>query len=269
MIKNLEMTNKRNYIIAGNWKMNLNLKEAESFIDNYKIREGSVSNQIEKWIFPSFVNLYPIKHLLQNSSLNIGAQNCHADDSGAFTGEVSMDMLSQIGIAGVIIGHSERRSLFKEDHEFLKRKIDKALKHGAKAFFCVGETEKERDDNDQTAVVKKQLQDSLFHLSEEQLEHIVIAYEPVWAIGTGKTASPEQADEMHHYIRSQISEHYSEKSANQMPILYGGSVKPENAESLLSQDNIDGALIGGASLVADKFYSIIETAHSLYEVSGS
>jgi len=249
--------------------MNLNLKEAESFIDNYMVREGSVSNEIEKWIFPSFVNLYPIKHRLQNSSLNIGAQNCHSDKSGAYTGEVSMDMLSQIGVTGVIIGHSERRSLYNEDHEFLKQKVDIALDYGAKVFFCVGETEEERENNNQAEVVKKQLQDSLFHLPEEQLEHIVIAYEPVWAIGTGKTASPEQADEMHHFIRSQIKEHYSEKSASEMPILYGGSVKPENADDLLSKDNIDGALIGGASLVADKFYSIIESAQKIHEISGS
>ena len=246
----------RRKIAAGNWKMNLNFAEARdlcSSLNNSKIPKGT-----EVILATPTPYLYVLNAITEkNKSINIAAQNLHTKDKGAYTGETSHQMLTSIGVRYVLVGHSERRQYNKESNAELKAKLDIALKNGISVIFCCGEPLAIRKKKTQKSYVAKQLKESLFHLSEDQLDKVIIAYEPIWAIGTGVTASPAQAQEMHKSIRALVKSNYSTKAAKKMPILYGGSVKPANAKDLFSKADVDGGLVGGASLDATSFGAII------------
>jgi triosephosphate isomerase len=209
-------------------------------------------------VAPTFPNLYPVFEIVKDSKVKLSAQNAHFEESGAFTGEVSVEMLQSVGVDTVIIGHSERRSIFGESHELLAKKSSKVVKSGLQLMFCFGEVLEDRKADKHFDVVKTQLEESVFHLTAEEFEHVVLAYEPVWAIGTGETASPEQAQEMHAFIRKLLAGKYGNETAENTSILYGGSVKPNNAKEIFSNPDVDGGLIGGASLKADDFVSIVK-----------
>lgn len=211
----------------------------------------------EVMIAPTFVNLAASVSQLSESNIEVVAQNMHYADNGAFTGEISADMLLDVGVKTVILGHSERRAYFGEDDALLAKKVDQAISKSLRVIFCFGEELEDRKGGNHFDVVESQLKNALFHLSPESWKHIVLAYEPVWAIGTGETASPEQAQEMHAFIRKIVGEKYSESLAQGVSVLYGGSVKPNNAAEIFSKPDVDGGLIGGASLVADDFAAII------------
>lgn len=247
----------RKKIIAGNWKMNLLQKEALDLAKAIGVHAQASDNKIV--IFPP--SLY-LNELVQNNAtpLTIGSQNAHFLNSGAFTGEVSMTQLQSIGINTLLIGHSERRDLFHEDHSFLRHKVTKAIELGFSIYFCCGEHLVDREKQIHFDTIKSQLDESLLHLTAAEFQQVVIAYEPVWAIGTGVTASKDQAEEMHSYIRSLLKTTYGSDIAEATHILYGGSCKPENAEELFSQPNIDGGLIGGASLNISDFIAIVNYA---------
>lgn len=247
----------RKNIVAGNWKMNKTLDESLALTKDLleKIPQDS---DVEIIIGPTFPNLYPVYEHIKSSLIGLAAQNAHFADGGAFTGEVTTEMLKSVGVETVIIGHSERRAIFGEDHELLAQKSTKVVQSGMQLMFCFGEVLEDRKDEKHFDVVKKQLEDSVFHLTEDDFKQVVLAYEPVWAIGTGETASPEQAQEMHKFIRSLLTEKYSEETAENTSILYGGSVKPNNAKEIFSKPDVDGGLIGGAALKADDFVAIIE-----------
>ncbi len=251
----------RTKIVAGNWKMNKTLPEAKELIDQL-LQVVKPENQVEVIIAPSFVNLPMAVEKTKQSDIRISAQNMHFEDSGAFTGEVSADMLQAIGVNTVILGHSERRAYFNETDEVLQKKAQKAYEKGMTNIFCVGEQLADRQAGKHFEVVKDQLQNALFELPMQAYKNIVIAYEPVWAIGTGETASPEQAQEMHQFIRSVLAKKYGQDLANHVRILYGGSVKPGNAKEIFSKPDVDGGLIGGASLKANDFNAIVEAAKS-------
>jgi triosephosphate isomerase (TIM) len=245
----------RKRIIAGNWKMNLMPEDAIQLakaINNIKL---DVNEQIA--VFPSSIYLVSIKNTV-DSSVRVGAQNAYYENSGAFTGEVSLSQLRAIGIDTIIIGHSERRDIFGETHDLLHQKVNAAAALDMTIFFCCGEQLADREQGNHFSVVEKQLADSLFQLDPEQMKNVVIAYEPVWAIGTGVTATSEQAEEMHAHIRSLLSTKYGDAVAQSTSILYGGSCKPSNAGELFSQPNIDGGLIGGAALTYEDFKGIIK-----------
>lgn len=247
----------RKKIVAGNWKMNLNFEEAHTLHQsiNKELTEKGSNCEVYHFVPAIYLN-----SLIKNTdSVIVGAQNGYPDKNGAFTGEVSMHQLSSIGTKAVLVGHSERRQLFNESDAFLKNKVDAALAEDIKIFFCCGESLAQREAGDHNTAVIEQLKQSLFHLSAQDFEKLVIAYEPIWAIGTGKTATPEQANEMHQNIRSAIAESYSKELAENTSILYGGSCKPSNADELLTQSDIDGGLIGGASLKTEDFMAIIST----------
>lgn len=210
-------------------------------------------------IFPPFTYLQKISELVSDSPIKIGAQNCSEHEKGAFTGEVSASMLQSIGVNYCIIGHSERREYFSESNEQLLLKAKSCLLNDITPIFCCGEKLEERENNKHFEVIKNQISNVLFHLNENDFQKIIIAYEPVWAIGTGKTATAEQAQEIHFFIRSLIGKKYSNETANKTSILYGGSCKPSNAKELFAQPDIDGGLIGGASLIADDFIQIAES----------
>ncbi len=246
----------RKHIVAGNWKMNKTLKESQELTQELLDKIPHNSN-VEIIIAPTYPNLYPVFEQVHSSSIGLASQNAHFAHSGAFTGEVSTEMLKSVGVKTVIIGHSERRSIFGESHELLAEKSSKVVQSDMQLMFCIGEVLEDRKAGKHFDVVKKQLEDSVFQLSAEDFKQVVLAYEPVWAIGTGETASPEQAQEMHAYIRSLLAEKYSDETAENTSILYGGSVKPNNAKEIFSQPDVDGGLIGGASLKADDFVSII------------
>ena len=245
----------RQKIIAGNWKMNLTLAEAVKLATDIKTDDASYKHQVI--LCPAFPYLSVLQDALKGSKIKLGAQNCADRENGAFTGEVSSPMLASMSVPYVIIGHSERRIYYHESHETLKEKMDLALRYGLMPIFCCGETKDIRLDEKHEAYVNKQLEESLFHLSDDDIEKVVIAYEPVWAIGTGLNASPQQAQDMHHFIREKVSARYGTGIAERITILYGGSVKPDNASELFSQPDLDGGLIGGASLKADDFKKII------------
>jgi triosephosphate isomerase len=252
-------------IVAGNWKMNKNYNEGLELISEalYMVKD-ELHKEVKTIFCPPFIHLSSMAKLVNaENNCFIGAQNCHQEKSGAYTGEISCDMIRSVGASYVIIGHSERRAYFHEDEKLLARKVDAALAHDLSPIFCIGELLEERETNTQFDVVKKQIVESLFHLSAEQFQQLVLAYEPVWAIGTGKTASPEQAQEMHAYIRSVIAEKYGDVVAESTSILYGGSCNPGNAFSLFSQKDIDGGLIGGASLKSRDFIDIVITYNSI------
>lgn len=248
------------FLIAGNWKMNKLYDEAIALVDG--ILNYNAHPNVEKLIFPPYLYLNELRRHIDNQSLSIGAQNCYYENNGAFTGEVSADMLNKIGMDYCIIGHSERRTIFGEDDVLINNKVKSCFDNNIKPVLCIGETLKEREDELTFNVIEKQLKLGLKDIPLEKLSELVIAYEPVWAIGTGVSASPEQAGEAHNYIRKFLVNKYG-NVGNEIFLLYGGSMKPENAESLLNLENINGGLIGGASLDADKFNKIVEIALSI------
>lgn len=248
---------KREIHIVGNWKMNQTLKEISDFF--VEMSKMKMELKCQAWIAPQFIHIPILKEIaFTTGMMKIGAQNCAQVDSGAFTGEVSPAALADLGADFVIIGHSERRSLYHEDDELLNKKVLLALKHGLKVIYCVGETLAQREANETFAVIENQLAIGLKNIDEKFAANLMIAYEPVWAIGTGKTATAEQAEEVHAFIRTKLQSRNEE-----MVILYGGSVKPENIDSLLMKPNIDGALVGGASLKASDFKALCTSASSV------
>ena len=249
----------RRKVIAGNWKMNNDLSQSQNLVSSVLNGLQSKPN-CDVIICPSFTSLSEISNLVKNTSIKLGAQNMHFEDSGAFTGEVSASMLKSVGCEYVILGHSERRNIFGESDEMINKKILKALEAGLKPVFCVGELLEQREAGTTKDVVKKQVESGLKDVHPSKINDIIIAYEPVWAIGTGKTATSAQAQEVHEFIRSLVEKLFSSEAAGKIIIQYGGSVKPENSGELLSQKDIDGALVGGACLKADSFLSIIASA---------
>ncbi len=246
----------RSKIVAGNWKMNKNLAETEALLT--ELAAKLPDTQAEVMVAPTYVNLTAAVRALDSSIIEVIAQNMHFAENGAYTGEISADMLLDIDIDTVIIGHSERRALFGETDEILAKKVKTALEKNMRVMFCFGEELDDRKSENHFKVVESQLKNALFSLDASAWTNIILAYEPVWAIGTGETASPEQAQEMHAFIRKTITEAYNVSIANKVSILYGGSVKPANAEEIFSKPDVDGGLIGGASLVADDFVAIIK-----------
>ncbi len=249
----------RKHIVAGNWKMNKSFSEADELIDDLmsKLEEVTLPRDEQVIICPPFTFLEMASDYANDSYFMVGAQNVADHESGAYTGEVSAEMLASCEIDYCIVGHSERRAYYGETDATVAAKVDLLLKHELKPIVCVGEVLEEREAGRQFDVVKTQVEGGLFHLDAEQIKNIVIAYEPVWAIGTGKTATPEQAQEMHAHIRSLLAGKWGKKVADEISILYGGSCKPSNAKELFACPDIDGGLIGGASLKADDFVGII------------
>lgn len=245
----------RKHIVAGNWKMNNDLAQTETLITQLKMQNNPTD--VEVMIAPSFTNLWQAFNSLKDDSIEVIAQNMHFAESGAYTGEVSAPMLLSLGIKTVILGHSERRAYFNETDEMLAKKVDTALKNELRIIFCFGEELKERKSGHQEKVVESQIKNALFHLDASAFKHIVLAYEPVWAIGTGETASPDQAQDMHAFIRKTLADKYGKEVADDVSILYGGSVKPGNAKEIFGKSDVDGGLIGGASLDAEDFFAIV------------
>ena len=245
----------RTKIVAGNWKMNKDLAQTETLIT--ELKKQPRPKNVEVMIAPAFTNLWPAFQALRTDPIEVIAQNMHFAESGAYTGEVSGAMLKSIGIKTVILGHSERRAFFHETDEMLAQKVDAALKNELRVIFCFGEELKDRKSGNHESVVESQIKNGLFHLEASAFENIVLAYEPVWAIGTGETASPEQAQEMHAFIRKTLSDNYGVNVSENVSILYGGSVKPNNAQEIFSKPDVDGGLIGGASLNAVDFFAIV------------
>ena len=250
----------RKKVIAGNWKMNNDLSESQNLITKLISGLSGEKFNCDVIICPPFTSLSEAASLVKNTVVKLGAQNMYFEDNGAFTGEVSASMLKSVGCEYVILGHSERRTIFGEDDQTINKKIKKALSSGLKPIFCVGETLQERESGITKDVVKRQVAEGLKDISANDMDRIIVAYEPVWAIGTGKTATPGQAEEVHAFIRELVSDLYSKSVAENLVIQYGGSVKPDNAKELLSQKDIDGALVGGDCLKADSFISIIKAA---------
>ena len=248
----------RKKIVAGNWKMHKNAEETEDLLNDLidKLPQESDTLII---VAPTFVNLSSAVEHLQFTNIQVAAQSMHQKESGAYTGEISADMLKSIGVTNVIIGHSERRAYFNETDELLAQKVTTALQHQMIVIFCFGEELKDRKENNHFTIVENQLKNGLFHIEAKDWENIVLAYEPVWAIGTGETASPEQAQEMHAFIRETIRKKYGTTVADTVSILYGGSVKPDNAKEIFSKPDVDGGLIGGAALKASEFAVIVDS----------
>jgi len=249
----------RRRVIAGNWKMNKNTAEAIELANGLK-RELYKIEDVEIIVCPPFTAIEEVSEIAYESNIKVGAQNMHWEDSGAFTGEISPLMLKDLGCSFVILGHSERRQYFHETNEIVNKKARSALKHGLTPIICVGETLQEREAQKTFAIIEDHVYNSLHGLTTEELEKIIIAYEPVWAIGTGKTATPEQAQEVHQFIRDLLKKKYSQVLADGIIILYGGSVKAGNTKELVNQKDIDGALVGGASLETKGFAEIVRNA---------
>lgn len=245
----------RKNIVAGNWKMNNGLIQTETLIS--ELKQQSKTSNAEVMIAPTYTNLWHAFQSTRQDPIEVIAQNMHFAENGAYTGEVSAGMLKSIGIKTVILGHSERRAYFNETDESLARKVDTALAHDMRVIFCFGEELFNRKAGNHKEIVERQIKNALFHLDAEAFKHIVLAYEPVWAIGTGETATPEQAQDMHAFIRKTLADKYGEEVANSVSILYGGSVKPNNAKEIFSKPDVDGGLIGGASLKAEDFFAIV------------
>ena len=245
----------RKPIIAGNWKMNKTVTETIELLK--EISSKSLSNDVEKVVVVPFTSAYAAVNELKGTDIQVGCQNMYYEESGAYTGEISPLMLKDLGIDYVIIGHSERREIFKEDNELVNKKVVSALEHGINPILCCGETLEEREANKQEEKVRTQLVAGLKDVTEKNIEKVVIAYEPIWAIGTGKTASSDDAEEMCKFIRDLLVELYSEEAASKVRIQYGGSVKPDNVSEIMSKNNIDGALVGGASLKADSYADLV------------
>ncbi|MFM1878272.1 MAG: hypothetical protein RLZZ241_1138 [Bacteroidota bacterium] len=242
-------------IVAGNWKMNKTASETKTLLS--ELIEKMPVTEAEVMVAPVFVNLVSAVDQVSDSKIEVVAQNMHFAENGAYTGEVAADMLTTIGVNTVILGHSERRAYFGEDDALLAKKVDQALSKSMRIIFCFGEELEDRKSENHFNVVESQLKNALFHLPASAWDRIVLAYEPVWAIGTGETATPDQAQEMHAFIRKIVAAAYTQELAQQVSILYGGSVKPGNAAEIFSKPDVDGGLIGGAALVADDFVAII------------
>jgi triosephosphate isomerase (TIM) len=250
----------RTKIVAGNWKMNLNRNESVQLVNDISTELQNLDLQGNRvMVFPPFVNISAAQQAVnRDARLEVGAQNMHQSQSGAYTGEVSAQMLVSNDVNTVILGHSERREYFHETDALLKEKVDAAIANGLEVVFCFGERLEERNADNHFKVVEGQLKNAIFHLFEKDWDNIILAYEPVWAIGTGMTASPEQAQEMHAFIRETIRLAYSREMAEGVTILYGGSVKPGNAVEIFSKPDVDGGLIGGAALQAADFVAIVK-----------
>ncbi len=247
---------KRRPLIAGNWKMHKTVAETLAYIEAFKPLVAGVEDR-DIMLAPPFTALDAAQRALEGSPVALGAQNCHWEEEGAFTGEISARMLSDIGVSYVIIGHSERRHLFRETDEMIRKKIAAVLRHDLIPILCIGETLEEREAGKTLSVLERQLKEGLKDFSARDLKNLVVAYEPVWAIGTGKTATPEQAEEAHAFCRRILAEMFGADFAETVRILYGGSVKPENIVGLMARPDIDGALVGGASLKPDVFARIV------------
>ncbi|OGF44352.1 MAG: triose-phosphate isomerase [Candidatus Firestonebacteria bacterium RIFOXYC2_FULL_39_67] len=247
----------RKAIIAGNWKMNKTVVEALELVKDLRFKLEGVSD-VEVVVCPPFLAVYPVYQFLKGSNIKIGAQNCYFEKKGAFTGEVSPSMLKEAGCTYVILGHSERRQYFKETNEFINKKVKAVLAEGLLPIICVGETLEEREKNIWNEVIKTQVTGCLSGFTKEEVSKMVLAYEPVWAIGTGKVASKEQAQEVHKFIRGLVEKLYDKPVAEAVRIQYGGSVKPDNVSILMSEPDIDGALVGGAALEAESFVKLVK-----------
>lgn len=250
----------RKKIAAGNWKMNLTLEQAQTLVSEVmQMTKDEYAGNATVIFAPSFPYLGIVKHLIKDDArFCLSAQNLHQAESGAYTGEVSATMLKQVGVTHCIIGHSERRQYFGENHTLLTQKIDTCMKNGLIPIYCIGETLSERESGNTLSVISEQIENEVFHIPAEAFTGMIIAYEPVWAIGTGKTATPAQAQEVHAYIRSLVAQKYGAEVADSCSILYGGSVNAANAEELFAQPDIDGGLVGGASLKSREFTDIIK-----------
>lgn len=247
----------RKNVVAGNWKMNTTLQEGVALAKDVNEALKGVTPKCDVVICTPFTHLASVNAVIDTDKLGLGAENCADHKSGAYTGEVSAPMVASTGATYVILGHSERRQYYGETSEILKEKVALALENNLTPIFCIGEVLAERENGTYNEVVKKQIEDALFHLSAEDFGKIILAYEPVWAIGTGKTATPEQAEDMHAHIRSLIAGRYGKEVADNTSILYGGSCKPSNAKELFAKPDIDGGLIGGAALDAASFMGIV------------
>ncbi|EHG24658.1 triosephosphate isomerase [Alloprevotella rava F0323] len=248
----------RKKIVAGNWKMNKNLQEGVALAKELNEKLTADAPKCDVVICTPFIHLASVANILNPELIGLGAEDCANKEKGAYTGEVSAEMVKSTGAQYVILGHSERRAYYGETPEILREKVNLALANGLEVIFCIGEVLEEREANRQNEVVKAQLEDSLFDLTAEQFSHIILAYEPVWAIGTGKTATSDQAEEMHAFIRQTIADKFGAEAAENVSILYGGSCKSSNAKELFSKPDVDGGLIGGAALQADDFKGIID-----------
>ncbi len=245
----------RQQIVAGNWKMNNDLSQTESLIS--ELKNIKKTSNAEVMVAPTFTNLLTAVKALKTVDIEVIAQNMHFAENGAYTGEISAAMLKSVGINTVILGHSERRAYFNETDDMLAKKVDAALANNMRVIFCFGEELADRKSGNHEHIVESQIKNALFHLDASAFKNIVLAYEPVWAIGTGETASPEQAQDMHAFIRKTLSNKYGNALANSVSILYGGSVKPNNAQEIFSKPDVDGGLIGGAALNATDFFAIV------------
>jgi len=248
----------RKQIVAGNWKMNNDLDASKSLVKKVikKLKKKSLKNT-RVIVAPTFVSLQKVASKVKGTKVEVAAQNMHQAKSGAFTGEISAEMLKSVGVKIVILGHSERREYFGETDVILAEKVNAALENKIEIIFCFGEVLEDRKANNHFKVVESQIKNGLFHLAASAWNSIILAYEPVWAIGTGETASPEQAQEMHAFIRKIVADKYNQEVANNVSILYGGSVKPSNAKEIFSKEDVDGGLIGGAALNADDFIELV------------
>ena len=251
----------RKKVVAGNWKMNLTLQEGQELASEVvSMIDAELIDDVQIILAPPFVHLQAVGQLLTgNAKVALGAQNCSEHLSGAYTGEISAPMLQSVSTQYVILGHSERREYFGESDPLLAKKIDVVMQHNMLPIFCCGEPLEIRESNQQNEYVARQIQASLFHLSAEQIQKIIIAYEPIWAIGTGRTATAEQAQEMHVFLREQLAHQYGADVADNLSILYGGSCKPSNAREIFAGADVDGGLIGGASLKARDFVDIAKS----------
>lgn len=248
----------RRKIVAGNWKMNMTIDQSNDLINELKLIS---ENNVEVKIAPSFTNLYKAVTILKDSEIEVIAQNVHSEMRGAFTGEISTEMLKSIGVNTTIIGHSERRKYFNETDLVLSKKVKASIENSLNVIFCVGEELSEREKDNHFELIKTQITNGLLDLNSDEIKNIIIAYEPVWAIGTGMTANTQQIQEMHEFIRGLIYEKYGHDISSMIRILYGGSVKPNNAKEIFSLDDVDGGLIGGASLNFSDFNSIVNAAN--------
>jgi triosephosphate isomerase len=246
----------RQKVLVGNWKMYKNVKEAEAFAEEFKVL--FTNSEHEVGFCCPFIQLVELRKAFEGTPVKVGAQNMHYEEEGAYTGEISPNMLTEIGVDYCIIGHSERRQYFGETDETVNLKLKASYKHGITPILCVGENLEQRDGDKAQDVVKSQIKNDLEGLISSDVAQMILAYEPIWAIGTGRTASPEQAEEMCAFIRETIKDLYDSTVSERVRIQYGGSVKPANAKELMTQTNIDGALVGGASLKAEDFIKIVE-----------
>nr|MDO8083702.1 triose-phosphate isomerase [Candidatus Sigynarchaeum springense]MDO8118475.1 triose-phosphate isomerase [Candidatus Sigynarchaeota archaeon] len=249
-------------IIGGNWKMQKTIAESKSFIEEFLQKIEDLPEMVDIVIFPPFISIRAVSEALKGKKIYTGGQNMYFEEKGAFTGEISASMLLDAGASYVILGHSERRALFKETSEFISKKVKMAVMRGLKPILCIGETKDERITGKTEMVLKEQLTGSLNGINKDEMSSIVIAYEPVWAIGTGLTATPAQAQDAHAYVRKLLAEMYDQGVSRTTRIQYGGSIKPENAKEIFSQPDVDGGLVGGASLEAKSLVDIIKGAIS-------